>query len=93
MTTESFAIKEKLESLRQALLEANPMMPTILHEIHSTLKSQPHVVTLLSEEDIATIVKGLDKQTGDHLTKAIVDKKPNAGEKKRLKAVTMTDLF
>lgn len=49
-------------------------MPTLLREIHTTLLQQPENVTLLSEEEIKTIVNGLEVQTGVFLTQAVMTK-------------------
>ena len=38
-------------------------MPTLLREIHTTLRSYPEQVTLLSESEIQVIVSGLSVQT------------------------------
>jgi hypothetical protein len=46
-------------------------MPTLLREIHTTLRKQPENVTLLSEEEIKVIVNGLQKQTGVELVQAV----------------------
>ena len=63
METTSFQLKEKVASLAEAILEKHPKMPTLLREIHTTLKQYPEQVTLLDESDIATIVSGLSVQT------------------------------
>jgi hypothetical protein len=60
---QAFELKEKVATLQQALLDKHPTMPTLLREIHKTLKEQPENVVLLSEEEIAAIVNGLKAQT------------------------------
>jgi hypothetical protein len=92
--SESFQTLEAIERLQQALLTESPTMPTILQEIHRTLKSQPHVTTLLDDDKIAIIVQGLDKQTGSHIAANVVNKKVSSvAEKKKLAAFGMDDLF
>lgn len=83
-------IRTKLDELESALLNAHPGMPTLLRDIHKTLKAQPDIVTLLSESDLAIIVRGLDKQTNAHLVATTL--KPTKATKASLKNVTSDDL-
>lgn len=55
---------DKVSALQEALLSRHPMMPGLLRDIHTTLRSQPENVTLLSEAQISVIVNGLKVQTG-----------------------------
>lgn len=93
MTTEAFAIKEKLASLEASLLSSSPNMPTILQDIHRTLKSQPHIVTLLSQEDISIVVRGLEAQQGSHIAASITKKSASKVSKAELKNAGFDDLF
>lgn len=56
-------IRESILGLEQALLANNPQMPTMLRTIHSALRADPETVTLLSDEEISIVVRGLMKQT------------------------------
>lgn len=67
MSEHAFALKEKVASLEAALLSAHPSMGTLLRDIHQALRKQPENVTLMSEEEIATIVRGLERQTQTYL--------------------------
>lgn len=67
MSQLNLEIKSKLDELQQALLTAHPTMPSLLREIHKTLKAQPEQVTLMTPEEIAIVVQGLEKQTNSHL--------------------------
>lgn len=58
-----FELKEKVGQLANLILEKHPKMPTLLREIHTTIRTYPEQVTLLSEEDISVIVSGLAVQT------------------------------
>jgi len=87
-TDQVYIIKEKLAQLDQSLLQELPTMPSILKEIHSILKKDPTTVTLLSEEDCSTIIKGLKKQTGTEIAVAALKKKG----KKPLSQITLDDL-
>lgn len=83
-------IHTKLQELQQALLDATPNMPTLLRDIHRTLKGQPEQVTLMSEDEIAIVVQGLQKQTNSNLAAATM--KPSTSKRAALKATTMDDL-
>lgn len=56
-------LSEKVSALSEAILGRHPTMPTLLREIHTTLRSYPEQVTLLSESEIQVIVSGLSAQT------------------------------
>lgn len=85
---QAFAIREKLLSLETALLESNPTMPTLLRDIHTSLKKDPDVVTLLSEEECSILVSGLKKQTATEISTSAL----KTGAKKSLKSLTVADL-
>jgi hypothetical protein len=86
MTTIAFLLKEKVASLEAALLSAHPTMPTLLKEIHTTLRAQPENVTLMSEEEISVIVRGLQKQTGTYLAESVSKSAKKPGSVAALKA-------
>lgn len=67
-----FELKEKLAALQNAVLARHPTMPTLLQEIHRTLKAQPENVTLMSEDEIAIVVSGLMQQTNTVMVRAAV---------------------
>lgn len=75
-----FEFKEKVLALDAAIKAKHTQMPILLHEIHKALKLQPENVTLLSEEEIAIIVSGLEHQTNTFLAESVAknSKKPNA---------------
>lgn len=83
----STQIKEKILSLQSALLSSHPTMPTLLREIHQTLKANPDCVTLLTEEEIGTIVNGLKKQTATEIATTALKSKTKA-----IKNMTLADL-
>lgn len=80
-------IKEKILAMEQALLQNHPRMPVLLKEIHTHLKADPEIVTLLDEEDIVKIVNGLIKQTQTEVAGIIMKDK-----KKSLKNIGIGDL-
>jgi hypothetical protein len=81
-------IQEKITALESALVSANPLMPNLLRQIHTQLKNDPAIVTLLTESEIAVIVSGLSAQTSIQITTA----KPTAAAKKALTRVTTDEL-
>lgn len=84
----AFQVQEKIEQLNQALLSAHPQMPTLLRDIHTLLRSQPEIVTLLTDQEIGVLVASLKKQTGVAIV-AAAPKKPSAAA---LKKLTVDDL-
>lgn len=90
MSQLNLEIKTKLEELQQALLTQHPTMPTLLRDIHKTLKAQPEQVTLMTEEEVAIVIQGLEKQTNSHLAASTL--KPTKAKKESLKNVTSDDL-
>lgn len=78
----SMAIAE----LRDTITNAHPKMATLLRDIHTLLKSDPDLVTVLTEEEISVIVSGLEKHTLVEITTAALK------AKKSLKSTTVADL-
>ena len=83
-----FSVQEKLLHLQAALLAATPDMPTLLRDIHTQLKKDPEVVTILTEDQCAVIVQGLVKVTNSTIAAAAISKAP----KKALSKITVSDL-
>lgn len=69
--TVPFELQEKIASLQDAILGRHPTLPTLLREIHTALRKQPENVTILPEESIATIVRGLEIQTNTFLASTV----------------------
>lgn len=75
-------LREKVSSLEAALLARHPTMPTLLRDIHSALRAQPENVTLLSEQEISTLVQGLQVQTNTFLATSVTkESKKSTGTK------------
>ncbi len=68
-------LQEKIQSLQDAILSTHPSMPILLRDIHKILKEDPAIVTVLQEEEIATLVSGLKIQTKTSITEAALKKK------------------
>lgn len=90
MSALNLEIATKLQELESMLLSQHPGMPTLLRDIHKTLKAQPDQVTLMTEEEIQIVVRGLEKQTNSYLAEATV--KSTKAKKESLKTVTNSDL-
>lgn len=57
----------KLNSLQDAMTTQHPTMPVLLMQIHKQLMADPELVTVLNEEAIGLIVRGLQVQTKTEL--------------------------
>jgi len=68
-------IREKIASLQSHLLSAHPLIPSLLRTIHTQLKADPEIVTLLDESEIKVIVNGLQHTTKIHLAEVSKPKK------------------
>lgn len=91
-----YEIKEKIAALQEALLSSHPTLPVLLRAIHTQLRKDPEIVTLLGDEEIGIIVNGLKRQTQVELVTAPVKKTSDAAALKRaVKAAgaNSTDLF
>jgi len=81
-------IQEKLLYIEEELEKEVPNIATILSSIHKQLKSDPEIVTVLSEEECAVLIRGLKKQTSTEIITSTL-KKPG---KKALSKVTLDDI-
>lgn len=87
-SNQAVEIHNNLLSLEQALIADTPKMPELLRTIHKQLKADPDVVTVLSDEECAILVKGLKKVTATSI--AVTARK--APTKKALSKLTVDDL-
>ncbi len=71
----------KMNALQEAIHTQHPTMPVLLFQIHTQLREDPEIVTLLNEEAIGVIVKGLEIQTKTELITTVV-KQSKAKDKK-----------
>ena len=81
-------LREQIGQLQEALVSTNPGMPTMLRTIHTALRADPAIVTLLTPEEVGTIVASLMKQTNTIIATAAVGKKSS----KALKNISVDDL-
>lgn len=82
------AISIKIGELYDAVQKTLPNMPTLLRDIHSNLKQDPELVTLLSPEEVSIIVSGLSKQTQTTITTSIL----SGSKGKALKKISVDDI-
>jgi hypothetical protein len=75
-------VQETISELQSALLSAHPEMPIILRKIHTKLKADPAIVTLLTEDEIAQVINGLKVQTNVSLTSPKAAAKPKTASAK-----------
>lgn len=88
MTTQAFEVQEKLAQLEQQLLSATPTLPALLRDIHRTLKQDPDVVTILTEEECSILVRALKVQTKTEISTGAIKK----GTTKAMSRMTVADL-
>lgn len=85
---QTYQIRERLAALEVNLNEAAPGLPTLLKECLNILKADPDVVTLLSDDEAATLVRGLKKQTSTEIATTAL----KGGANKALSKMTVSDL-
>lgn len=66
---------QKLQAIEEALLANDPAMKTHLAEIHKTLIQYEELVHLLSNDQIATVMKAQQKLTDTALAAAVTKAK------------------
>lgn len=89
--TEYEPFKMKLAELSQALEEEIPGFALLLRDIHREMQKDPNVVTIMTPDEIGSIVKGLTK----HMDITIVPAKTASGRAKagpRTQPLTADDL-
>lgn len=88
----SFDLCGKVADLQSKLLESHPLIPSLLRTIHTQLRSDPELVTTLSEDEIGIIVRGLMHQTHTELVSSTPKPKSAAAElKKAVKSGNLLD--
>lgn len=58
-------VRSAMQDLQQSLEESSPNFSLKLREIHKMLMEDKECVTILTDEEIASIVKGLEKHAGE----------------------------
>ena len=75
---QAFEVREKLAQLEAQLIEGTSGIATLLRDIHRTLKADPDVVTILSDEECSILVRGLKKQTSTEIATVATKSKGKA---------------
>ena len=88
---DGFDLRSKCLELEQHILKKHPQMPILLREIHSALKKQPENITLLSEENIAILVAGLEQHTNTYIAASISSKKKDISKSLANKLAGLSD--
>ncbi len=83
----AYQLHEAVLTLQNQLLSAHPAMPTLLQTIHRQLKADPTLCTILSEEEVGTIVSGLKRQTMTAIATSTAKSKS-----KSIKSIGVSDL-
>lgn len=65
-------LRIKVAELENALLTAHPMIPMLLRTIHTQLRKDPEIVTIMSPEEIGVVVNALKHQTKTEITTTLV---------------------
>ena len=81
-------LKDKIAEIATTLETSAPGLPALLRTIHTQLKKDPELVTLLSDEDCSTLVNGLKAHTRIELACSAMKSKP----KTSLKQTSIADL-
>jgi hypothetical protein len=81
----------RIQQIGEKLLEKDPLLPTHLGAIHSTLIQYEELVHLLSDEQIKTLIAGQKKHTGNMVV-AEITKTSKATVGKRIPKTTVDDL-
>lgn len=84
----AYQIQEKLAALEEALNSNIPNIASLLRDIHTQLKKDTDLVTLLTEEECSILVRGLKKQTATEIATAAL----KGSRKKPLSKTTINDL-
>lgn len=86
------AVSMEIAKLEEALHKTLPDFPNLLRNIHKQLRANPDCVTLLKEEEIAVVVKSLEKFSATQIVGDTVKSasKP-ASLKKKLGALNLDE--
>lgn len=76
----------KMQELQEAIHTQHPKMPVLLMLIHKQITADPELVSVLSEEEIGTIVNGLKIQTKTELVGTVAKQSKARDKKTKLSA-------
>jgi len=81
-------VRENLTEMEEQLNTTTPNLATLLRTIHTQLKKDPEIVTILTEEECNILMSGLKEFTKIELATKALKSTP----KKSLKQTTLADL-
>jgi len=81
-------VRNSLLEMEEELNSLTPNLPNLLRTIHTQLKKDPEIVTILSEEECSILVRGLKEHTKIELATKAMKSKPRTS----LKSTTLADL-
>ena len=81
-------LQEKIAEIATTLETSAPGLPNLLRTIHTQLKKDPELVTLLTDEECSVLVNGLKEHTQIELACTAMKSAP----RKALKNTTVDDL-
>lgn len=71
-----YNVREKLAQLEAALIANQPDITQLLRTIHTQLKQDEEIVTVLTEEECSILVSGLIKKTKLEIAAKMLKSKP-----------------
>lgn len=91
LTPQQYVVVEKIEMIKKLLLQQNPMMETLLKQVHTALKKDPELVHFLQPDQIGAVVKGC-MEVAKVVIVATAIKKTATASGKKLSQLTLSDL-
>jgi hypothetical protein len=77
-------LQQDILLLEKSVKDRLPDTPILLKKIHEALRKDPDNVTLASEEEIAIVFSGLERQTNTYITQSITKAKSTGAKLKNL---------
>ena len=78
------ALQQDILLLEQSVKERLPNMPILLKKIWEALRKDPDNATLASEEEIAIVFSGLERQTNTYIAQTVTKSKSTGAKLKNL---------
>lgn len=79
-------VRDKMIELQTALDSSTPNFVFLLKDIHDTLMADHEIVTLLKEEEIALIVRGLERHANIEIAPNVAKKAARKASKQPISA-------
>ncbi len=91
LTPQQYVVVEKIEMVKKLLMQQNPLMETLLKQVHTALKKDPELVHFLQPEQIGAVVKGC-MEVAKVVIVATAVKKTTTASGKKLSQLTLSDI-